>query len=466
VSSAANDYFKKAEQAAKKQNFDYAIELYLQGLIIDPAASPARRALHQIETVAIQEKGGNPQGGFATKLKTGGILAKVKKLEMQKKWDEAVLEYEKCLRFQPQSTPTLFGLATALENQGVPEAAITVLEEIVELDRAHVEAYRKLGQLWAAKEEPEKAIAYWEKVKQYKPDDKEASKAVRDLSAATMVKRAEERKQQTGDESFRALVKSEEESAELEQRAKIIRTDEDRLQAIKFKKEDLRKDPENSRLWRDLGGLYQDLKKWDHALAAYKKALEVNPQDLFAGERIGVLQEVRLQEQVGHLRERLEAAGTNGDRCEDLQKELEAKESQFLAFQLKEYARRVKAHPTDYELKMSYGDVLMRAGEYDEAIGQFQKAVKDPKFKVACHNKIGKCFESKKLYDLADGQYKHALGGIADPDSELAKDVKYNLGVVAEKKGDTAIALKYFQEIMATDINYRDVSGRVTRLMP
>ena len=65
---------------------------------------------------------------------------------------------------------------------------------------------------------------------------------------ANMVKRAEERKAQAGDESFKALLADEDKAADLEQAAKVIRTDEDRREAIKRKKEDLRADPDTQAL--------------------------------------------------------------------------------------------------------------------------------------------------------------------------------------------------------------------------
>jgi tetratricopeptide (TPR) repeat protein len=387
---------------------------------------------------------------------------------MQKKWDEAVIELEKCLRLQPQSVSTLLALATALENIEAVDGAISVLEEVIEHDRANVEGYRKIGQLWAKKDEPEKAISYWEKVVQYKPEDKEASKAIRDLSAATMVKKADERKKQTGDESFKALLKSTDESADLEKKQKAIRTDEDRLEAIRLKKDDLRKDQTNSRLWRDLGALYQDLKDWARAEASYRKALEVNPHDLFAKEKIGFLKEVKLEEDVKKERADVEAAKASGQNGAELDQKIEnlrQKEQQFLRFRVEEYDRRVKAHPTDYELKLKFGNILVQAGQFDDAIKEFQKAVKDPKFKILSLNSIGNCFQEKGLFDLAEQQYKEALNAVADKDSELGKEIKYNLGVVCEKKGNREGSLDWYQKIMAVDIGYRDVSARVSTLM-
>jgi tetratricopeptide (TPR) repeat protein len=466
--NAANDIFKRAEQATKKGNLEYAIELLLQGLTLNPKAADQRRVLHQIETRHIENQGGNPQGGMGVKLKTMPTLANAKKLALQKKFEEVVVELEKALRLQPKNAGLLFQLAQALEQIEAQDSAIGVLEEVVEVEKTHVDAYRNLGRLLAARGEVESAIAYWEKLRMFKPDDKEASKAIRDLSAANLVKRAEDRQAQSGDESFKALLKDESESADLEKKAKVLRTDADRRQAIAFKMDELRKERTNSRLWRELGALYQDLKDWDRALQAFKNALKVNPHDLFAHDKIGALQELRAEEEVVALRDQVEALGQNGSdgaKLEELREKLREKEKEHLEFRVQEYERRVKAHPTDYDLKIRFGQILMEAARYDEAIEQFQKSVKDPKLKVLSQNLMGRCFQLKKVYAVAVAQYLEALKGVADPDSEVGKEIKYNLAVASEEQGDRDTALKYYQAIMATDIGYRDISSRVDRLM-
>jgi tetratricopeptide (TPR) repeat protein len=387
---------------------------------------------------------------------------------VQKKWEEAILEIERALRPQPQNCGLLFELAGFLENIQAVDGAIVALEEVVEVDKGNVESYRKLGHLWQQKGDTKKAIEAWEKLRMYKPEDKEASKAIRDLSAATLVRTIEEKKTATGDESFRAMLKSEDEAADLEKKAKAIRTDEDRIEAIRLKKEDLKKDPTNSRLWRELGALYQDLRKWDHARAAFKKALEVNPHDLFAVDKLGTLEEVIFVQRVDDARKALETANRNGaaePQVAELRGKVEELEKALLDYRIREYDRKVKAHPTDYELKCRYGDFLMQGERFDEAIEQFQKAVKDPKFKVSAQNNMGKCFQRKRVYAVAVAQYQEALKGIMDPDSDLAKDIRYNLATACEEKGDDQGALEHYQQIMATDIGFRDVSARVDRLM-
>ena len=464
-SGAAKDRFKRGDQAAKKGNYEYAIELYLQGLMLDPKAAVERRRLHEIMTLAIQEQGGNPEGGMSTKMKAMGVLAKVKKLSMQKKWDEVVSEIERAIRLQPKNISLLLQQAQALQNVEANDAAIAVLEDAVAYDKQNISALRQLGLLWSKKDDTEKAIEYWERLRMVKPDDKEASKAIRNLSAANMVRRAEERKEQSGDASFKALLKDEDESADLEKKAKVIRTDDDRREAIRIKKGELKQEPTNSRLWRELGDLYRDLKEWKVALAAFQRARKVNPHDMFVNDKIGSLKEQQHEERLEALRAEVKNAEHNGGAPEELRQQLEQMERDVLQFKIREQGRRVAAHPTDYELKLRYGTLLMESGKYDVAIEQFQKAVKDPKFKVASQNLMGLCFQKKRLYPLAIKQYMVALGNVADKESDIAKEIKYNLAVASEMAGDRDAALLSYQEIMATDIGYKDVSDRVNELM-
>ena len=454
----ADNQFEKAKLAVKKQNYDYAIALYHQGLILEPKRAEERRTLHRVATVSIEEKGGNPSGGLGVKLKILKPEASAKKLHLQKKYEEELVELEKILQFQPQNSSTLFALGSALECLEWWESSASVFEEIVDLDNAHVEASRKLGGIYSQHlDDPEKAIVFWEKVKTYKPDDKEASKAIRDISAAQMVRNAEKRKAEGGDESFRALLKDEEESEDLQKKGQVIRNDDDRRRAVKFKIEEIKADPKNSRLHRDLGTLFADLKLWEKAEQAYNNALKVNPTDLYAKERLGQLQETRMDEELDALSKK-----SNGDP--QIEEQIKQKKQEVLEFKIEEYGRRVAAHPTDYGLKSTYGRLLMEGGQFDEAIGQFQKAVKDPKQKVGSKKSIGECFSRKGLYDIAKAQFNEAISEIGDKESDIWKEIKYEFAFACENNGEKELALDSYQEIMSIDIVYRDVSQRVDAL--
>ena len=150
----ADELFKKAEMAIKKQNNEYAVELIMQGLIIEPDSPEWRRRLHKVATLVIQENGGNPAGGIGVKLKVLPHDGKAKKLRMQKKFDEEVIEIERSLKFQPENPGALMVLAKALENCELYESSISVYEEVTVIDSDNVEALRALG-----KARPENAAA-------------------------------------------------------------------------------------------------------------------------------------------------------------------------------------------------------------------------------------------------------------------------------------------------------------------
>ncbi|MDG1455604.1 MAG: hypothetical protein P8R38_05300, partial [Planctomycetota bacterium] len=99
--AAADNFFTKADMALKKRNFDYAIELYQQGLQIDPDRIEERKRLRQSQIAKVMEKGGNTTGGGLTKMKNGFLLASIKKLGMQKKYEEQIIEIEKFLCVAP-----------------------------------------------------------------------------------------------------------------------------------------------------------------------------------------------------------------------------------------------------------------------------------------------------------------------------------------------------------------------------
>ena len=57
--AAADNFFTKADQALKKKNFDYAIELYQQGLQIDADRMEERKRLRQAQIARIMTNGGS-----------------------------------------------------------------------------------------------------------------------------------------------------------------------------------------------------------------------------------------------------------------------------------------------------------------------------------------------------------------------------------------------------------------------
>ena len=458
---AADNFFTKAEQALKKRNYDYAIELWLQGLKIDPDRLEERKKLRATEIKRVQENGGNTMGGAGLKFKKMGALGKIKKMGIAKQWEEQIIEIEEFLKDAPENPDQNLNLANAFQNTERAESAIWSYNCVVGVQPTNVDALKSLGKLYQEEGDVDAAIKSWEAVKRAKPEDQEAGKAIRDLSAAAMMKQAEERRQKAGsDGSFRDLLKDTDQSEKLEQKAKIIRTADDAKGAIELKKEEIAANPDTTRLWRELADLHLKVKQFDEAEAALQKAIEIDPQDLYASEKLGTLQERKFESDIEDAKAAV--AASPGDAAAKATLEaLQAKQQEFL---LEEYARRVAAHPTDYSMKFNLGMLYMKHKRADDAIKQFQNSAKDPKFATRSQHYMGKCFYAKKLYDLAIRQFDSALTGLAEPDSDAAKGVRYDLANAYVAKGDTENALSIFEEIMAVDIGFKDVSQKVDEI--
>jgi tetratricopeptide (TPR) repeat protein len=455
--AAADNFFSKADQALKKRNYDYAIELYQQGLQIDPDRVEERQRLRQAQIRRIHDKGGNTAGGAGAMFKNGGLLLGIKKLGMQKKYEEQIIELEKFLCVAPQSASQLFQLAEAFLNTDRISSARQAYTEVTESDSGNTDAWKALGRIYEQQKDLDEAISCWERVRAAAPQDAEAGKAIRNLSAAQMLFKTEERKKE-GDGSFRDMLKSEEDSAKLEAASSIIRTAEDARSATDIAREKAEADPENSRLWRDLGDMQVKARNFDEARTSYEKALEVNSQDMYAADKLGSLTEAIFVDRIEKLRQKSEA----GD--EQARTEMEQAMVEQNDFMMEDYARRVADHPTDFGLKFQYGELLLKAERWDEAIGQFQNSRKDPKFVTGSTYMIGKAFFNKDLHDLAIKEYSAAMDQISESDSDAAKSVRYDLALAHMKKGEKDKALHYLEEIMSVDISFRDVSQLVTEI--
>ena len=459
---AADNFFKKADQVLKKKGgLDYAIEMFQQGLAIDPDRLEERKKLRGVSIRRCMDSGANTLGGARVKIKNTLLIGSIKKLGLRKQFEEQIVALEKFLAEAPQNIDANMSLARAFEHTARWPSALWAYTTVAEVDQQNADAYKSLGRIYAEHEnDVERAIQCWERVREARPEDQEAGKAIRDLSAAAMIQRADARRGE-GDGSFRDLLKDEDESSKLEKKQALIRTSDDAVSVIELKKEDIQNNPTNSRLWRELGDLYlQHMKDFDEAGNCYEKAREIDPHDLFVTEKLQTLREKQIEDKVLALETQAQASPDDAA----LQQQLAELYKERDVFMLEEYKRRVEAHPTDYGLKYKYGALLKEAERHDEAIGQFQQSRKDPKYAMRSNHSIGQSFFAKGLFDLAIKEFNSALSAVADPDSEDSKGIRYNLAIAYEAKGDMQKALEYFEEIMSLDIVYRDASQKVDEI--
>lgn len=120
---------------------------------------------------------------------------------------------------------------------------------------------------------------------------------------------------------------------------------------------------------------------------------------------------------------------------------------------------------THYNLGIAYREM----GLLEEAISEFQKVAKSAekgaafRYAMQCCTLLGLAFMEKGQPGIAAIWYERALQtpGL-DQESILA--LRYDLGVAQELAGDKAAAIKSFSQVYAMNIDYRDVSERISTL--
>lgn len=152
----------------------------------------------------------------------------------------------------------------------------------------------------------------------------------------------------------------------------------------------------------------------------------------------------------------------------DAQSKLERAKAQFDKLQTGELKLQVEHYPTDLSIKYKLGKLLFERGDYNDAIEQFQLAQGDPKIRRDVLNLMGQSFRALGGWeDAAITTYEQALDGITDEGSELGMDIRYGLmdalQAKADKERDLAIAEradKLAAGLAIQQFNYRDVRDR------
>lgn len=120
---------------------------------------------------------------------------------------------------------------------------------------------------------------------------------------------------------------------------------------------------------------------------------------------------------------------------------------------------------THYNLGIAYREM----GLLDEAIGEFQKVAKAVqegrpfRYAMQCCTLLGLTFADKNEPKIAALWYQRALQ-LPGLEQETVIALRYDLGMAEEQAGNIDAALDSFRQVYAMNIDYRDVSERISAL--
>jgi tetratricopeptide (TPR) repeat protein len=117
----------------------------------------------------------------------------------------------------------------------------------------------------------------------------------------------------------------------------------------------------------------------------------------------------------------------------------------------------------DYASHYDLGVAYKEMGLIDEAIAEFQTALRGPDRRVRVFEALGQCFLEKSQYQVASTILSRALSERDVTEDQLI-GVLYLLGYAAEALHKYDEAINHYQRVFALDIQFRDVAERLNAL--
>lgn len=449
LSDNARGLWLKALSAVELKNYGYAVPLLQSVLKENPEFLQGRQVLRR---AAIANTKGKKSlfGGFST--------ASIKGAQILKKDPLAAIEFaETLLATDPTGAVGNNLLKDAALALGHLEIAVFALETLAEANPKDTKLLHELGDLHYSHGNADEAGKIYTKIVEITPADLVAVKRAKDAAATNTMKKGG---WDTAG-SYRDLISNREEAVSLEQKSRVVKSEEMIEAQLAELHEEINKTPENIDLSRRIASLYEQ----KNDLATAEQWFEYASQ-LSKGSDDWLLRKVadlRLKQLENGIKEREEWLALAGEEHEDsarIRTELESMKKLKGDTLLEDARKRVDRNPTDLQFRFELGEQLMATGDFTAAIPELQKARNNPAVQIKALNLLGQCYVGKGMLDLAVKTFKDAAAGVHEMDA-VKKDILYKLGGAYEQLGKKEESLECFKEIYEADYGYRDVAHRV-----
>lgn len=428
-------FFDRADQLAETANWDYAIEMYVEGIKREPGN--IQRGHQPLREVALKRKlqKGRPAGMIESMKRKGGKDPVV-----------AMANAEYLLAKDPGNLQHMVTALLAASKAEQVEVVNWLGDLLLDAQRQAEPKKRNfkilmfLVDAYSEIEEYGKAIQACEMAREFKPDDAGILERLQDLGAKYTIKKGQYG--QEGD--FKKGVKDFERQKELIQEDAAVKSKDYREQQVEKARAE-----------------YLEAPTVPGKIQALVKALTAMEAESYENEAIDVLQkaydetgtyqykmgigDITMRQMKRRYRELLNA-GRKDDAIAQARKQL--------AFELGEFKERAANYPTDLSIKYELGKRLFLSGQYDEAIGVLQQAQREPRRRLMAMNYLAQAFAKQGMLQEASDTYDRILEN--EMTEEQEKEFRYNLGQVACQMDQLRRAEEQLSKVAQLDYNYKD----------
>lgn len=443
----AESFFRHGNEAAQKNNFDYAIQMYREACKLAPQNLQYRQALRGIE----RRKFNNDPSkvGFLAGARISSIRMRARSARGKGHAGQALEICEEAFVHNPWDVSASREGAEAAEQLGYKALAQWFLESVHPQAGEDADYFRHLARVMELNGHFNAAIHCWEKVRKLDPTDEQARRQVNALSASAAI-------QKSGlHEALHRPPPGEGSAApDTDDLKRPTLTPEQRLL------KEIQDDPSRAGPYLQLADLLKGQGKLDEAEKVLARAIKAIPDDEFVKTEHADVQIARLTKAIDQwsrqAREHPEDANARA--------KLEKLQTMRDDYELREFRRRVELNPGDPDLHFQLGQRLARAGKHAEAIAEFQQARSSPALKARALYEAGVAFEADGNPKLAERSFQEALKATDPTDVTAVNALNYRLGRVFEAMGQINKAEEHYNEVAANDYTYLDVAQRLRDL--
>ncbi|MCL2645939.1 MAG: hypothetical protein FWD61_02915 [Phycisphaerales bacterium] len=446
-------FFDRARTVAATGNFDYAINLYIDGLNREPANMVEHQALRE---TAFRRK---VAGGKAA----SGLLGP-KPPYKGKSSKDALLNAEWILAKDVGNRAAMMTIARNAALLDLPELVVWIgimarennrtdknqkLDIYIEL----ADIFEKIGEFNEASKCIQAAIGL-------KPNDMELHSRAKDLAAQETLKKGKYEK----GEDFKESIKDKEVTKQLLEEENLNRSEEYRLKTLQQAKIDYEKNTKEVQVISKYAKALKDMDDEEHENTAIEMLTKAYAETKVYRFKVE-LGDIRIKQFKRNLRMLKEAVQADPKDAETL-KQYQQLHRELLLFELGEYRERAENFPTDMAIRYEYGARLFETRHYDEAIAALQEAQNSPKHRVEALHYLGRAFMAQKMVPEALDTFKRSIDeyDLAPTGDRKSRELHYWYGVALQENGSIPEAIDVFSKIVRWDISYKDARKRLNDL--
>jgi tetratricopeptide (TPR) repeat protein len=447
----AKVFFGHGRTVAGTGNFEYAIEMFLQGLALDPDAVDAHQELRDIS--------------LRRKVNGGKALGWVEAIKLKRPTSDDksnMLNAEKLLAYDPGNTDPMQSLLQSAHRAGYWD---TVLWMGPIFQKANADDKKPDFNKFIVLRDVYKALHQWRLATdachyalRLRPDDMDLATELKNLGAFDTMDSAG----YSRGGSFRDQIR------DMNKQSRLLIGDKDfaDLDAMKSliaeAEAEYKAEPNDPGKAMRLVDAYEKTEHPDYE----SKAIELLQQwfdqtkQFRYRQRIGVINMRQLARMERGKRQALGADPNNAA----LRKEYEEMRREQLEFELKEFELAADAYPTDIRLRFEVARRMYALGRFADAIPLLQQSRNDPKYRNDAGIALGRAFLESGYLDEADDTFAGLIKDYQLIGDDKSKEMYYWRGRVLELKNLKAEALSHYSKVAQWDFNYLDVQARIKKL--